>query len=101
MGTIMGEPELSKRIDDLHRRFDDQRADQLQLRQEMQTGFAGLRQEMGQLRQEMQRGGTGLRQEIGLFREALDRKSKLVVQVVVVGTTLLGLLMTVYRFLPL
>ncbi len=75
----MSEPELSKRIDDLHRRFDDVRADQLQIREEI----------------------ARLRQEIAQLRDTLDRRFTLMIQVVVASMTLLGLLMTAYRFLRL
>jgi hypothetical protein len=119
MNSTMGDAELSKRIDDLHRRFDDFRADQLQLRQEVQTGdaalhqemgrlrqemqagHAALRQEMGQLRQEVQAGDAALRQEIGHLRESQDRKFTLMIQLMSVGLTLLAVLMTAYRFLRL
>ena len=49
----MPQEELSKRIDDVHRRLDDLRADGLQLRQEMKEGDAALRQEISQFRQEV------------------------------------------------
>ena len=86
----MSDPELSKRIDDLHRRFDDSRADQLQFRQEVQAGHATFRQEMGRLRLEM-----------GQLRESQDRKFTLMIQLMSVELTLLALLMTAYRFLRL
>ena len=90
MNSTMSDPELSKRIDDLHRRFDDSRADQLQFRQEVQASHASLRQEIGQLRLEM-----------GQLRESQDRKFTLMIQLMSVGLTLLALLMTAYRFLRL
>lgn len=101
----MSDPELSKRIDDLHRRFDDFRADQLQLRQDLTAGQAALRQEIAQLRQDLQAGDTSLRQEMvagfARLQEALDRRFTLIVQVVIASMTLLALLMTAYRFLQL
>jgi len=74
----MTEEELSKRIDDVHRRLDDLRADGLQLRQDITAGFAQLRQEMregdaalrqdiAQLRQEVTTGFTQLRQDLDIY----------------------------------
>jgi hypothetical protein len=107
---MANEGELSKRIDDVHRRLDDirgdmntrfaeLRADQLQLRQEMVAGFAQLRQEIaagdGSIRQEI----AGLRQEMGQWRVDLSRQSRLFLQLMGGGFGLPTLLVTLFRFL--
>jgi len=81
----MAEDELSKRIDDVHRRLDDLRADGLQLRQDMASGFT-------QLRQEMKEGDAALRKET-------DRRSGQIFWQMNIWFAILALLMTAYRFL--
>jgi len=99
----MAQEELSKRIDDVHRRLDDLKADGLQLRQDTAAGFAQLRQEILQLRQDMKEGDTALRQEILQLRQDihhdLNRRFGQLFWQMNIWFALLALLTTVYRFL--
>jgi hypothetical protein len=95
----MSDAELSKRIDNLHRRFEDFRSDHLQVRQELVQIRQEIRNGNSALRQEMQAGHGALRQEIGELRQSQDGKFTLMIQVMTAGLTVLALLMTAYRFI--
>jgi hypothetical protein len=86
------EGELSKRIDDLHRRFDDLRAD-------MNARFAVVDQRFGELRQDMNTRFAELRGDMNVRFDDMNARFKTLTWLIMVWFSFLTLLTVIFKFL--